>query len=98
MDRSALPVRACLTRRNGCAAPPSTMQKISCDMRSVMRGGSADKKEACCTYVGLWAVGQYGDEDASVETMGYAVCTKCGRECSGSFQESMRLRHCGEKE
>lgn len=44
MDRSALPVRACLTRRNGCAAPPSTMQKISCDMRSVMRGGSADKK------------------------------------------------------
>ena len=30
MDRSALPVSACLTRRNGCAVPPSTMQKISC--------------------------------------------------------------------
>lgn len=29
MDRSVLPVSACLTRRNGCTVPPSTMQKIS---------------------------------------------------------------------
>lgn len=34
MDRSALPVSACLTRRNGCAVPPSTMQKISCKVMS----------------------------------------------------------------
>jgi hypothetical protein len=49
------------------------------------------------SYVGLWAVCENGDEEAPVESVGYAVSSKCMREGAGGFQESTRLRHCGER-
>ena len=96
MDRSALPVSACLTRRNGCAVPPSTMQKISCKVMS-HQSSSVRGRTTWKSYVGLWAVREYGNEEAAVEGMWNAVSSKSMREGSGSFQESTRLRHCGEK-
>lgn len=42
-------------------------------------------------------VREHGNEEAAVESMGNAVRSKRVRECAGSFQESTRLRHCGEK-
>jgi hypothetical protein len=101
MDRSALPVSACLTRRNGCVVPPSTMQKISCTaMRSPnavsqksVRGRTTreektkkkKRKEKDVSYVGVRAVCEDGDEDAPVESVGHAVCSECMREGTGGF-------------
>jgi hypothetical protein len=99
MDRSALPVSACLTRRNGCTVPPSTMQKISCTvMRSSKAVPSGDERRGSLSYVGLRAVREHGNEEAAMESMGNALRSKSMREGSSSFQESTCLRHCGEKE
>ena len=49
------------------------------------------------SYVGLRAVREHGNEEATMESMGNAVRSKSKREGTGSFQESTRLRHCGEK-
>jgi len=98
MDRSALPVSACLTRRNGCAVPPSTMQKISCTVTRLPKAvPSGDERRGSLSYVGLWAVGEHGNEEAAMESMGNALRSKSMREGIGSFRESTRLRHCGEK-
>ena len=59
---------------------------------SSVRGGTTWR-----SYVGLRAVREHGNEEAAMESMGNALGSKSMRECTGSFQESTRLRHCGEK-
>ena len=49
------------------------------------------------TYVGLRTVREHGDEEAPMESVGYAVSSKCMRKGVGGFQESTRLRHSGER-
>ena len=49
------------------------------------------------SYVGLRTVREHCDEEAPVESVGYAVSSKCMRKGIGGFQESTRLRHCGER-
>lgn len=98
MDRSALPVSACLTRRNGWTVPPSTMQKISCTVTRLPKAVPCPgMKRRGKSYIGLRAVREHGNEEAAMESMGNALRSESMREGSGSFQESTRLRHCGEK-
>lgn len=56
-------------------------------------GNSVYKRRS---YIGLRTIHEHGDEEAPVESVGYAVSSKCMREGAGGFQESTRLRHCGE--
>lgn len=49
------------------------------------------------SYIGLRAVREHGNEEAAMESVGNALRSESMREGSGSFQESTRLRHCGEK-
>jgi hypothetical protein len=49
------------------------------------------------SYVGLGVVREDGNEEAPMESVGHSVGSKCMRESSGCFQESTRLRHCGER-
>ena len=54
-------------------------------------------KKTKTSYFGLRAVCERGNEEAPVESVGYAVNSKCIGEGTGGFQESTRLRHCGER-
>jgi hypothetical protein len=64
----------------------------------VTKSSSVRRRTTCKTYVGLRAVREHGNEEAAMESMGNAVRSKSMREGTGSFQESTRLSHCGEKE
>lgn len=69
----------------------------------IKRGQSGDERRGekregeKMSYVGLRVVCENGDEEAPVESVGYAVSSKSMREGTGGFQESTRLRHCGER-
>jgi hypothetical protein len=49
------------------------------------------------SYVGLRIVHEHGNEEAAMESMGNTLRSKSIREGTGSFQESTRFRHCGER-